>query len=504
MVALTPQLKRETLLLIQQARNAKALRGWIELETGVALPNKTFTPGHSNPMAFVADAFFNPDHDVAAWACRSGIKTLGASILAALEFTVNDGLQARVLSGSLDQAKNLYGYWQTWSHGCLSWRIQGDVTRLLTLVGGGRFEILTASQKTVRGPKVQRLYEDELDEIDIEIDEAAVGMIDSRDGMPGRTVYTSTWHRATGPMAALVEACPGNGVVLHKWNLWEAIERCPRERHDNGTGCNTCALGPTCLDKARQYHVDADCRIGIAAGANGLYKIDDAAKAYRKVGKGTWDSEYLCLRPSVEGLVYPAFDSIAQRCEEPPAGLKVYRAIDWGLTFACLWIGEDTHGNAYILDAYQARDGESTLKQSADYILGHRIQNIAATYCDKAGTSRNVQSLKSDIDEFRRYGIPCKWTTAVRLTEVAYGIKIVRAAIQPAVGPSKLYYVPTPGTMKHFVPAMQSYHNMKLNGLWVDRPKDPQEHEHIPDALRYYFMNRQVSGKVGVVRIGAT
>ena len=66
-------------------RTRQRLWDFISAHFGLNLPWKPFTPGHSSPFNFVATAFFNPSLDVAAWASRSGGKTLGASILAALE-----------------------------------------------------------------------------------------------------------------------------------------------------------------------------------------------------------------------------------------------------------------------------------------------------------------------------------------------------------------------------------------------------------------------------------
>ena len=218
---------------MERPRTKQELWGLILAAFDIKLPWRSFTPGHSSPFNFVADCFFHPDADIAAWSCRSGIKTLGLSIVAALEFFYHDGLQARVLSGSEDQARHLYEYWARWCQTFLAHRVEGEVTRRLTRVAGGRFEILAASHKRVRGPKVQRLYEDELDEIPADIDRAAAGIIDSRPGMPGCTRYASTWHRVDGPMGRLVDGCPANGIRLHKWNIWEAIERCPRERHQD-------------------------------------------------------------------------------------------------------------------------------------------------------------------------------------------------------------------------------------------------------------------------------
>ena len=464
------------------------------------LPHRVFTPGHSSPFAFVADAFFHPGQDLAAWASRSGGKTLGASVIAALEFLYHDRLQGRVLSGSEDQAKFLYQYWQTWCNGVLSSRLDGPVNRLLTNVAGGRLEILAASQKRVRGPKVQRLFEDELDEIEPEIDTAAVGMIDSAPGMPGRTIYTSTWHRPDGLMGRLIDACPDNGVRLHRWNLWESIERCPPDRHDNGAGCEHCPLAPACLAKAREVFADPRRAVGIAAEGGGIYRIDDAVKAFRKLGAAAWRAEYLCKRPSVEGLVYPEFDPDAHRDERPPAGLAVYRAIDWGLNvFVCLWLGVDKLGRVYLLDTYRAEQG--TLRQHADFILAHRLKAVRATYCDPAGRNRNDQTGRSNVEQFARWGMPCTYTSSARLRDVHNGIQMVRAMLKSASGDRRFFYVPSDNN-RTFVRAMQSYCNRRVNGVWIDEPADPQEHEHIPDALRYFAVNRQADRAVAVVGYG--
>ena len=474
---------------------------WLKIHEwfGLALAHRPFTPGHSSPFAFLADAFLHPRRDVAAWACRSGGKTLGASILAALEFLFADNLQARVLAGSEDQGRFLYEYWLRWCRTVLAHRVQGDVKRLLTRVGHGGFEILAASHRKVRGPKVQRLYEDELDEIDADIDSAAVGMIASAPNLPARTIYTSTWHRIDGTMARLVAGAAESGVHLHKWNLWEAIERCPADRHDAGRGCEKCHLATACRQKARDFHDDPDWPVGIAAEAGGLYAIDDAIKAYRKVSRATWDAEYLCKRPAVQGRVYAEFDEGRHRLGlppgggDPPAEMKIYRSIDWGHgVFVCLWIGEDTDGTAYLLDTYRAEHG--TIHQHAEHIKAHRLapaprERIAGTFCDPAGRNRSDQSGRSNVEVFREYGINCTYSLTPAAREVRNGIMLVKAALAPASGRPRFFYLPTAAN-RIFVKAMQSYRNRRVNGIWTDQPQDPQEFEHIPDALRYFFVNR--------------
>ena len=151
---------------------------YVQQNLGVRLPHKAFTPGHSTPLDFVADALASPGADLAVWANRSGMKTLSASIVAAMEFAFSPGpLRARVLSGSEDQARHLYAYWAQWCRTMLADRVVQGPGRLLTQLGNGDLEILAASQKRVRGAKVQRLYRDEVDEIDPDVLAASVGIV---------------------------------------------------------------------------------------------------------------------------------------------------------------------------------------------------------------------------------------------------------------------------------------------------------------------------------------
>jgi hypothetical protein len=468
---------------------------------GVKLPWKVFTPGHSSPLAFLADALAHPGDDVAAWACRSGGKTLTASILAALEFATTDGLQARVLSGSEDQARFLYEYWCRWCGRLLGPRVSGEVKRQLTRVAGGRLEILAASQKKVRGGKVQRLYEDELDEIDPDIDAAAVGMIASRGRLAGRTVYTSTYHRVDGLMGRLVAEADRRGVRLHRWNVWEAIARCPPDRHAHGRGCDACPLEPACRGKARALRGRDDWPVGIAARAAGLYAVDDVIKAYRKVARSIWESEYECRRPTPRGLVYPEFDPADHVVDAAPAGLDVYRSIDWGYgAFVCLWLGVDAAGRVTVLDTYKA--GDAPLADHARAVLDRSPADVVATFCDPAGRNRNDQTGRSNVEQFGRLGIPCRYTLAPAAREVANGIRLIRSLLRPAGGPPRLTVVATEGN-RALIADFASYRNRQVNGLYVDEPVKPQPADHTMDALRYFAVNHLLPRRGGAVALTA-
>ena len=468
--------------------------GFISAYFGIDMPDVAFTPGHSTPFAFIADAFFNPAQDVAAWANRRGIKTLAMSILAALEyyFAVPEApIKGRVLSGSEDQARTLYEYWAEWCWSLLPHRLKDEPGRNITRLDNGDFEIFAASQKRVRGPSIQRLYWDEVDEIDKEVMAASVGTLTTLRGVSARIVAASTWHLAHGPMGKLVEDAESRGFHLHKWNVWESLQHCPKDRHQNGKGCDTCLLGTVCLAKARERKPGA--KIGIAAQCCGLFAIDDAIKLLRQWSQDQWEAEAECKRPSLEGLVYPQFSKAVHVVDDldfDPA-LPTFRAIDWGLNdFICLWMQEGKKGQVYVVDEYHAQGATTAQNARALRKLDEDApdgQAIEATYCDPAGRNRSDQTGHSDVDVFRKEGIPCRYNLSAWAHNVLNGIQAVRAALKPAAGPPRLRVA---GKCKGLVRAFESYKLRQVNGEWIDEPVKPQEHDHIMDALRYFYVNR--------------
>lgn len=508
---------------MQPPKTRKALWGFIAHHFGVRLPWKVFTPGHSSPFDFVADAFFghtarlNPpksDRNMVAWACRSGGKTLAASLIAALLFRFPrwDGravadVQGRVLSGSADQAQNMYRYWARWCTTVLRDLLIGEPLAGKTRLRNGELSILPASQRSVRGPKIQLLVRDEIDEIDPELWAASGGMLASRGGLRARTLDLSTWHRVGGPMGRLIDQADEKGLVLYKWNIWEVVTTCPAERHDNGKGCDVCPLEFACRAKAREVHGRPDWPVGIAAEATcGICVLDDViAFMARQWDRPTWDAEAECKRPSAAGLVYADFDEAVHAIDakDAPADLEVYLAVDWGYNvFAGLLLGVDAHDTVYLLDTYRAQT--TVLARHAEYLKAHPLwPRVREAFCDPAGAGTSGQTGLSDVEEFRRHGIPCTYTLNPHRREVAGGIRLVRSFIRPAAGRPRFFVVRSLNN-RAFIRDIQGYVNRRVNDLYIDDPVKPQEADHTMDALRYFFVNRMAGSAGGMVELGAS
>ena len=145
--------------------------------------------------------------------------------------------------------------------------------------------------------EVAGFHWDEVDEIPPEIMAASIGTLNSLPGVPARTVATSTWHHAHGPMGELVANADERRIKLHKWNIWESIKRCPLARHENGRGCRQCPLEAPCLAKARERGAGAE--VGVASEARcGLFAIDDVIRQYCQWSQEQWEAEAECRRPT--------------------------------------------------------------------------------------------------------------------------------------------------------------------------------------------------------------
>ena len=165
-----------------------------------------------------------------------------------------------------------------------------------------------------------------------------------------------------------------------------------------------------------------------------------------------------------------------------------------------MWIGISKEGTVYLLDTYKAEDG--TLRTHADYIKAHPIKVICDTFCDPAGRQKNDQTGKSNVQELdKMLGIRIKYRTDRRSVDVANGIQMVQNHLNPASGPPRFYVIDTPAN-KASTTALQGYENMKVNGVYIDKPKDPQEFEHIPDALRYFFVNKTQGPSMKKYQVG--
>lgn len=209
---------------------------WLRHYAGVDIPAGTCDdPGHTAPLTAVWDAYSAQDTRAVWHASRAaGGKTV---CLAALSFVEAVTLAAEVtlLGGSFEQSQRVHQYHKGerrslnggkvfWNApNAPTWLLEGDPTKRLTkLTNGGAIEVLTASQKSVRGPHPQRLRGDEIDEMDRAVWEAAQGQTADAGGVRMQTVGSSTWQNPKGTMTEELKLANELGFPVVRW-CWRCV-----------------------------------------------------------------------------------------------------------------------------------------------------------------------------------------------------------------------------------------------------------------------------------------
>jgi len=268
-------------------------------------------PDHQAPFSFVADVFLGRVLDAVVWSCRSGGKSFNEALLTFLDSHFRPKCSTTVLAGSLYQGKQVYdATLDFWDQPGWSRFLVGEPTKTETLLkNGSGYEVLTASQRSVRGPHPQRLKLDEIDELAPDLYDAALSQPLSKHGIQASTIMTSTMHRIFGLMQTVIEDRHKMGLTLYKWCWLEVVERCndvcenvgDEESKWFGKQCN---LWETCQGRAHD--------------SVGYFPVEDVRKKKAQLDNETWESEWNVTRPTAKDMVYDPEDlEVATSAEIP-------------------------------------------------------------------------------------------------------------------------------------------------------------------------------------------
>lgn len=322
---------------------------------------------------------------------------------------------------------------------------------------------------------------DEIDEIEPDCREAAMGMCMGRGATSGSVVMTSTWHRLGGPMGRLIDRARDGAFPMYTFCAFEVLERCPEERSGPGLErCGECPLVKYCHDVR-------DGGPPKAKRSNGHYAIDSLIQKVQATSRRTFEADYLCLGPTAAGVWFPGFHvtrHVSAGAEYDPS-LPVHLAIDSGVFTGAVFfqvgrpVGtvEEVRVFAdYLAEGLSAEANARAILEVARTRCNGRIDLIST---DPAGGARNPVG-PTVIGEYERVGLrPLRrWPSG----SVADGLALVESFVQPADGSARLILHPR---CRDTIRAFEGYRRARRAGQWQDYPEDPQHpHEDLIDALR--------------------
>lgn len=243
-------------------KNRDEVRMFFDLYFGVRFPEKAYCAGHSAPFDVLCEAYF-AEVPSSVWKATRGLagKTHMMAALSLLETL--SSYDVVLLSGSGEQSQRAHkataSFWNNrtmvWAcPGCrLANYVRNDIctrcgevkpdkpliaevrrpewllkrsplkTRTMT-VHNNEMVALTASTKAARGPHPHRIRMDEVDEMDLEILDAAMGQVMITDpAMKTQTVFASTHHRESGAMSEVIMRARRNNWPVREWCYRETM-----------------------------------------------------------------------------------------------------------------------------------------------------------------------------------------------------------------------------------------------------------------------------------------
>lgn len=476
------------------------LRDWVLGFTGIRIPTRPVCKGHSAPFdMFARQVLERPS--LALW---HGPRGSGKSFLSALDTHLasrfNPRHETRILGGSRAQSEQIHQALRdlvlegTGAFGGDEEAIRRLLKTEAVYANGSRVSILAASPTSVRGPHVAALKLDEVDEIDPDIREAALGMAMDLRGAKASVLMTSTWHRLAGPMAGLVEQGRAGAFPIDTYCAFEVLERCPTSRSGlNLEKCPECPLFAWCHEDRDQ---DPKGRPK-AKRSNGHYGIDALIQKVRAVSPRVFASDYLCRSPVAQGTWFARFDeadNVSGEAEFDPS-LPVHISIDSGVFTAAVFfqvLPEFREGSTvepsrvrvfaeFLAEGRTAESCALEIREMADRMCGGAVRLVST---DSAGGARNPVG-PTVLAEYQRCGLVGE--TGIQAWPkypgcVTEGLGLIEGLVRSADGSARLTIHPR---CKQLIGAFQSYARARRSGQWMDYPADPQHpHEDLIDAVR--------------------
>ena len=477
-------------------RTKDHLWNWVKGYTGIEIARESVCEGHSAPFDMFAQQFLERP-DAALW---HGPRGSGKSFLSALDTHLCSRFDSkhatRILGGSKAQSAQIYEAIKEIvldGHGDLGNdqdRIQSLLAESASYRNGSHVSILAASPRSVRGPHVQSLKLDEVDEIDDKLRNDALGMAMEKHGHRASVLMTSTWHKPGGAMSSLIEKGKAGAFPVHTYCVFEVLERCPEERSGpNLENCPSCPLVDWC-------HSDRDSHpsgLPKAKRSDGHYTIDSLAQKITLASARVFKSDYLCQGPQVDGVWFSRFDEsrhVTTEAEYDPS-LPVHVSIDSGVWTGAVLLqvrepqGEDRpRVNIFAEHLSYDLGSERAAREILSLIESHCGNPVRRVSTDSAGGAKNPSGIVV-IGEYKKVGL-----TGERGIEfwpkypgsVIDSLKLTEGFVESADGRIHLTIHPR---CRKLIEAFQCFGREKKGGTWVETPKAEQHpHEDMIDPVR--------------------
>lgn len=334
------------------------------------------TPG---VRELVEDVCLLEVHDAVAVGPRGGGKSLSVSFIEFYLWMIKN-FECLNFGGSELQAANVYNYLLGYMEHDAFWKslIKGESKISETVNNEDAWiKVLTASSKQVRSPhaggwrmvkgkRVKRgglLVIDEEAETEPELVEAVLPTINT--AMPSVNVRCSTFHKAEGTFAEVVDNHVQMGYRLYQWDIFDVCQGC--DCPPDPSNPRVCHSEEVCF---REDHIEdytdpdtgatskrlvhkAYCG-GRAKYARGWVPMEEILKLWKRGNRShtKFEVEAMGTRPSMAGFVIKDRKAYSENCVDIPTsslyqpGAPVSVCVDWGTIAAGVCVWQEQHARS--------------------------------------------------------------------------------------------------------------------------------------------------------------
>lgn len=450
---------------------------------GVGLSTQSVCQGHECTAEIFACMFIDRLPIMLVHGSRGSGKSFGAALCAHLDSIMRRNHATNILGGSLAQSSQIYNALKTFDNNRPDISPFRSFAKTRAVYGNGsEIMMLAASETSVHGPHVPRLFMDEVDEIDNSIRESASGIPMEQNGVKASTVLLSTWHRVAGPMAGLIKKASEGAFRMFTFCVFDVLERCPESRSGPKLeGCESCLLKKFCHD---DRHLRAD-GLPKAKRSNGHYKIDDLIAKVNLYSLRVFESDFLCTRPRSSGVWFTEFDErvhVDEDAEYNP-NYNFHVSIDPGVCTGTVWLQahEDYLGDVevnvfgdYYAEEKSAEDNANEIISRTYDLTGqslhYAIVSIDPQSNQKTGIGPTMRGEYERVGCVGRGGRLKFWPAGTSHPKQD-ALSLVEALLQSASGRVRLKIHPR---CRHLIDAFMSYVRATKDNQMMDYPLDPQ------------------------------
>jgi len=334
------------------------IRTHVRTETGAKaiIPTRRICQGHSAPFEFVSDAFFGIHNKQFVHSNRNGGKTFDFGTIAFAGMwhfgRGRDPLKILNVGAIEEQAKNCFKYTSSmWRQSEFISHVnngRGILKESIILPNETELSVVVATINGLNSPHVPWMHMDEWELWDWDLGQQAFSIPKSSGAHKLAVRIASTQKTALGNVQRFKDEAPKRGFKVYKWCIWETIAEC------TDRACSSCPIfmwpdtegGMLCGGRAKH--------------ARGFYEIDDFIDKVQSLDRRTLEEEWLCFRPSREGLVFGReFNEDRHRVPQEIRycpDLPLYITIDQGFTnpFAVLIAQTNDRQLLFLDELYQA------------------------------------------------------------------------------------------------------------------------------------------------------